>query len=83
MGILSIFKFWKRKKDELPPIPSLEPPKVVPTPFESTNIENIRAKMDLILTQIDSMRVQNETLSERIRNIEKISEEILKIAKTA
>ncbi|HKZ45299.1 MAG TPA: hypothetical protein VJ343_01185, partial [archaeon] len=65
------------KEEPLPPIEPAKPP----TAFESTNMENIRAKMDLILTQVDSMRVQNETLSERIKNVERISQEILRIAK--
>lgn len=71
-------KFWKRKKEI--PLPPVEPPKP-PTTAEATTMENVKAKMDLILTQIDSLRVQNETLNERIKNIEKAVAEILRIAK--
>jgi len=78
MGIFSRLKSWGRKKEVPPPIEAPKPP----TTFESTNIENVRAKMDLILTQIDSLRVQNETLNERIKNIEKVVAEILSIAKS-
>ena len=79
MGIFSRLKFWGRKKElALPPIEIPRPPAT----FESTTIENVKAKMDLILTEIDSIRVQNETLSERIKNIEKAVAEILAIAKS-
>jgi len=70
-------RFWK-KKEEIP-LPPVEPPK--PPTAEATTMENVKAKMDLILTQIDSLRVQNETLNERIKNIEKVVAEILTIAK--
>lgn len=72
-------RFWKRKKEiPLPPVPPSKPP----TSLESTTMGNVKAKMDLILTQIDSLRVQNETLNKRIENIEKSVTEILKIAKS-
>jgi hypothetical protein len=73
-------KFWKREK-ELPPLPPIEPLKP-PIGAEATTMENVKAKMDLILTQLDSLRVQNETLSERIKTIEKCMVEILEIAKS-
>lgn len=78
MGIFSRLKFWKKKKEvALPPVEPSKPPTV-----EATTMENVKAKMDLILTQLDSLRVQNETLNERIKNIEKAVAEILSIAKS-
>lgn len=78
MGILSRLKFWKRKKKEAVPV---EMHRLPPTP-EVASMENIKAKMDLIQTEIDSLRVQNETLNERIKNMEKNVTEILGIAKS-
>jgi len=72
MGIFSRLKFWKKKEEPLPAVPEIKP-EITP---ESTRIENVKAKMDLILTQLDSLRVQNETLSERIKNIERLVTEI-------
>jgi len=70
-------KFWKRKKEE----PVVEIPKEPPTP-EVASRENLKAKMDLILTQMDSLRVQNETLAERVKNVERGIAEVLEIAKS-
>ncbi|MEM7825510.1 MAG: hypothetical protein QW412_01460 [Candidatus Aenigmatarchaeota archaeon] len=76
---MRIFSFLKRKKEtlaseSLPPLPPL-PPKPEPT-LESSSIENVRAKVDLLLTQIDSLKTQYETLNERIKNIEQMVQEI-------
>jgi len=38
---------------------------------ETAEITNIRAKIDLLLTEIDSIKIQNRTIDERLRNIEK------------
>lgn len=72
-------KFWKRKKEE--PV-AVEIPKGPPPTPEIASRENLKAKMDLILTQMDSLKVQNETLKERIKNVEKSVAEILEIAKS-
>ncbi|MCS7105828.1 MAG: hypothetical protein NZ942_00725 [Candidatus Aenigmarchaeota archaeon] len=81
MGILS---FFRRKKEtsvtaelpELPPLPSSPP---IPKPeatIETSSIENLRVKIDLVLTHIDSLKTQYETLNERIKNIEQMVQEI-------
>lgn len=72
MGIFSRLKFWRKKKEVSPPPVEIKR-EITP---ESATIENLKAKMDLVLTQLDSLRVQNETLSERIKNIEKLVTEI-------
>jgi hypothetical protein len=46
------------------------------------NTENLRAKIDLMVTQLDSMRIQYESLNERIVQIEKMVKEILDMAKS-
>ncbi|MDI6798787.1 MAG: hypothetical protein QMD12_02205 [Candidatus Aenigmarchaeota archaeon] len=74
---MGIFSFFRRKKEplQLPPeLPKFEAPK--PVSLEASAIENVKAKMDLLLTQLDSLKTQHETLNERIRNIEQILQEI-------
>ncbi len=78
MGILSRIKerFGKKKEEPLEEISILEEvPKVEPA-----TLENVKAKMDLILTQMESLRIQNETLNERLKIIEKLLIEIKKLA---
>ncbi|MEM5883158.1 MAG: hypothetical protein QXQ77_02875 [Candidatus Aenigmatarchaeota archaeon] len=79
---MGIFSFLRRKKKasitteipELPPLPpSLPKPEVS---IEPSSIENLRAKIELILTHIDSLKTQYETLNERIKNIEQMVQEI-------
>jgi hypothetical protein len=43
---------------------------------EIAEITNIRAKIDLLLTEIDSIKIQNRTIDERLRNIEKLMAEM-------
>lgn len=77
MGILSKFK---RKKEELPPLPQeLVKPEVE---SEAPGVGNIRAKMELVLTHLDSLRTQYDVLNERIKNIEKMVRELHAMAKT-
>jgi uncharacterized coiled-coil DUF342 family protein len=80
---MGIFSFLKRKKETkplgLPPeVESLPPlPPVKPEPsLESSSIENLKAKIDLLLTHVDSLKTQYETMNERIKNIEQMVQEI-------
>ncbi|MBS3052767.1 MAG: hypothetical protein J4428_05350 [Candidatus Aenigmarchaeota archaeon] len=42
---------------------------------KKADMDRVRAKLDLILTELDSLKILNQTLNERLRNIEnKISE---------
>jgi hypothetical protein len=75
-------KFWKKKEKDIdfgtkniPPMPDL--PKMI----GDTNTENMKAKMDLVLTQIQSLNVRYETLNERLQRIEQMIQEIYRIAK--
>lgn len=76
MGILSRIKErFKRKKEE----PVVEVPTGLVKPevsLEPVTIENVKVKMELVLTQLDSLRIQYETLNERIKNIERLVTEI-------
>ncbi|RLI98742.1 MAG: hypothetical protein DRP00_01340 [Candidatus Aenigmatarchaeota archaeon] len=81
MGIFSRIKgIFRRKKEEpveeLPEIPEEKPLESL----EPATLENLKAKMDLILTQMESLKIQNETLMERLKIIEKLLIEIRKLA---
>ncbi len=82
MGIFP-FKFFSKKKTE----PATQPPmqssqetaRAELTQLTDDNkkadMDRVRAKLDLILTELDSLKILNQTLNERLRNIEnKISE---------
>lgn len=87
MGIFSkltgIFK--RKKKDDilkdLPPLPPLTTKTDITS--ESATVGNVKARMDLVLTQMDSLRVQYETMSERLANIEKMIKELYEMAKSS
>jgi phenylacetate-coenzyme A ligase PaaK-like adenylate-forming protein len=78
-----VFERLKRifgRKKEIPAAPGVpELPKVVTA--ETTTTENMRAKMDLLLTQLESLNVRYETLNQRLANVERMVQEIYVIAK--
>jgi len=78
MGIFSKIREKFGKKEEEPEIPEISLEER-PT-FEPATLENIKAKMDLILTQMENLKIQNETLLERLKIIEKLLIEIRKLA---
>jgi hypothetical protein len=78
--IIGIFGKREEKLPE-PEIPLTETPKFDITP-EIATIENVRTKMDLVLTQLDSLRVQYQVLNEKVTNMERILQELYKMAKS-
>jgi len=54
---------------ELMPRPRFEPEFATET--KQAEMSNIRAKIDLLLTEMDSIKTQNQTINERLRSIEK------------
>jgi hypothetical protein len=77
MGILSRIKgAFKRKKDEdeLPPIKDMETPAV--SELGEVTAENVKAKMELMMTRVDSLSTQYAAMNERIKNIERLVTEI-------
>ncbi len=44
--------------------------------------ENVKAKVDLMITQIDSMKIEYETINQRIQNIERMVKELYAMAKS-
>jgi len=73
-------RFKKKPKDDL----DLGLPtemKRGPITAETTGNENVRAKMDLVLTQMESMNIRMETLGQRLERLERMVQEIWTIAK--
>ena len=85
MGVLSWLKRrFRRKKgeDEIPPLP--EGAEAPPEPLGelgAVTAENVKAKMDLMATRLDSLSTQYAALNERIKNIERLVTEIRSFCK--
>ncbi len=78
------------KKKELPaeevPLTSYPPPYTPPVAQPSyptdASSENLKAKVDLMLTQIDSLKIEYEAINQRIQNIERMVRELYAMAKS-
>lgn len=65
-------------------------PKPVPLPEEESKeksekeieLADVRPKLELVLARIDSLRLQYETLSERLTNIERMLKEMYEMSKS-
>ena len=84
MSIFSKIKNRRRKKkhsdfsdlnnisEKLPPIPEK---KTSPTELQEQQdkirMDNVKTKLDLILTDLDNLKTQNQMTNERLKNIEK------------
>lgn len=44
--------------------------------------ENLKAKVDLMLTQVDSLKLEYEAINQRIQNIERMVRELYTMAKS-
>lgn len=74
MGILD--RLRGKKKDRLRvPTPGEGVPRGPITPA-AVATRNVKVQMDLIMTQIDSLRMQYETINARLQNIERLVTEI-------
>ncbi|TAL47940.1 hypothetical protein EPN87_01800 [archaeon] len=73
------FLFRKKVKEE--PLPPIEVPKVEVT-TETATVDNLKAKVDLMVTEMDSMKYQFSALNERLQNIERMVREIWQMAKS-
>jgi len=77
-------KFRKKKYDDLsnlgdiseklPPVPEGQQPMSQELQEQQNKIrmDNVKAKLDLILTDLDNLKTQNQMTNERLKNIEKI-----------
>lgn len=78
-----VFGFGKKKEPEpVPPVPPVEltPPK--PETSETADMENIKAKIDLLATRVEGLRTQYSMINERLENLEKMVKEIYQLAKS-
>jgi len=84
MGRFSIFGRKKRRIVEPiePHFPTRFPPRISDISGETTMMENIKSKMNLVLTQIDSIRIDYQIMNERVSKIEKLLKEIYELAKS-
>lgn len=81
MGIFD--KIFKKKNKDLMTEPLLPVEKVSsPLPLETQQIdptksiiEGVRVKLDLVLTEIDNLKIQNQMINERLKSIERKLEE--------
>ena len=56
-------------RETLSPMEPLTPPGLPER--EQVEMTNVKAKLDLILTEMDSIRIQNRNIDERLKSIEK------------
>jgi len=80
--------FGGKKKEtvaEVTPLtnyPSYTPPTQPPVYPTDASSENLKAKVDLMLTQIDSLKIEYEAINQRIQNIERMVRELHTMAKS-
>jgi len=79
-GLLGIFK----KKPPAMPIESTEdiPLSALEVNQEETTIDNIKAKMDLMATNFDTLKTQYEILNQKISAIERMVKEMYEMSKS-
>jgi len=63
-------------REPFPSRESLAPTEPYRTPGERAEMTNVRAKLDLLLTELDSIKTQNQMINERLKAIEKALAEI-------
>jgi len=81
MRIQLLGRLFRRKKKEEPLPPPAMLPKIDVT-VETATADNLKAKMDLLITEMDSMKFQYSALNERLQNIERMLREIYQMAKS-
>ena len=50
---------------------------------QKIQLDNVKSKLDLILTDLDNLKTQNQMMNERLKNIEKQEEKIREKTKEA
>lgn len=71
-----------KKKETLPETKEGFPvAQSIPTPSDVT-ADNLKAKVDLMLSQVDGLKIEYEALNQRIQNIERMVKEIYQMAKS-
>ena len=77
--LLGLFR-RKKKEEPLPPV-DIPLPRV-DVSVETATSDNLKAKVELMITEVDSMKYQFSALNERIQNIERMVKEIWDMAKS-
>ena len=78
----------KKKEPTVEETPLSNYPEPSYTPVNQPNYptdvasENLKAKVDLMLTQIDSLKIEYEAINQRIQNIERMVRELYAMAKS-
>ncbi len=81
MGIFGRIKGAFRRKKEEDELPIEEPLAPAVSELGEVTAENVKAKMDLMMTRLDSLSTQYATVNERIKNIERLVTEIRSFCK--
>ena len=80
MGIFSrIIGIFRRRKREIPPEeikPVSEVPGLEAAEAQKITMENIKARLDLVIAELDSVKTQNQAINERLKTMEKILTEM-------
>ena len=85
---MGIFSWLRRKKKESLPLEPIEAAGVteratraVISGTEPVTMENVRAKLELMMTRLDSLSTQYAAMNERLKNIERLVTEIRSFCK--
>lgn len=84
MGILDRLRRKKKTELDKPRFPSeAQYAPTTPAPAVPTSITtgSLKAEMDLVLSQMENMRMQYEAISSRLQNIERLVTEIRSFCK--
>ncbi|HDJ96469.1 MAG TPA: hypothetical protein ENG45_00150 [Candidatus Aenigmarchaeota archaeon] len=60
------------------PLPTTPPLPPLPK-RESLDTQSLKAKIDLLITQVENLKVQSENINERLKMVEKLLEEMRRI----
>ncbi|MBI2084501.1 MAG: hypothetical protein HYT70_02720 [Candidatus Aenigmarchaeota archaeon] len=75
-----IFGRRKEKEEQLPqetlPAQAMQPKAI------DTSMENLKAKIDMMMAQVESIKLEYQALDQRIQNMERMLREIYMIAKS-
>jgi predicted transcriptional regulator len=76
-----IRKIFRKEKTEVST--DLPAPEKIKEEVSKSETQNLRARIDLLVTQIESLRVQYESLNTKIGEIEKMLRELYQMAKSS
>lgn len=83
-----IFGRGKKNEPAVEEIPLTNYPETYTPPITQPNYpidasaENLKAKVDLMLSQVDTLKIEYEAINQRIQNIERMVRELYAMAKS-